>query len=141
MSDDGRLAFFADSLAPCQFCCRGLFHGKRSRFNRSRTFVGGNDAACKTSLPQEQRCLASRISRGACAPAERNLPLSRRSTASRGETPRATYLVIIFEHERDSRRVVDVLLERLAKYGLTLHPEKTRLVDFRRPDRMGCSMV
>ena len=44
-------------------------------------------------------------------------------------------LVIIFEHERDARRVFDVLAKRLAKYGLTLHPEKTRLVDFRRPDR------
>ena len=44
-------------------------------------------------------------------------------------------LVIIFEYERDARRVFDVLPKRLAKYGLTLHPEKTRLVDFRRPDR------
>ena len=43
--------------------------------------------------------------------------------------------VIIFEQERDARRVMDVLPKRLAKYGLTLHPEKTRLVDFRRPDR------
>ena len=43
--------------------------------------------------------------------------------------------VIIFEHERDARRVLDVLPKRLAKYGLTLHPGKTRLVDFRRPDR------
>jgi RNA-directed DNA polymerase len=47
----------------------------------------------------------------------------------------ADYLVIIFEQEQDARRVVDVLPKRLAKYGLTLHPEKTRLVDFRRPDR------
>ena len=38
--------------------------------------------------------------------------------------------VIIFEQERDARRVLDVLPKRLAKYGLTLHPEKTRLVDF-----------
>src|SRR5215472_3182491 len=44
-------------------------------------------------------------------------------------------LVIIFEHERDARRVFEVLPKRLAKYGLTLHPEKTRLIDFRRPDR------
>ena len=44
-------------------------------------------------------------------------------------------LVIIFESERDARRVYDVLPKRLGKYGLTLHPEKTRLVDFRRPDR------
>ena len=32
--------------------------------------------------------------------------------------------------ERDARRVIDVMPKRLAKYGLTLHPEKTRLVDF-----------
>jgi RNA-directed DNA polymerase len=44
-------------------------------------------------------------------------------------------VVIIFEREQDARRVVDVLPKRLARYGLTLHPEKTRLVDFRRPDR------
>ena len=44
-------------------------------------------------------------------------------------------VVIIFEQEHDARRVLDVLAKRLAKYGLTLHPEKTRLVDFRRPDR------
>jgi RNA-directed DNA polymerase len=44
-------------------------------------------------------------------------------------------LVIIFGYERDARRVFEVLPKRLAKYGLTLHPEKTRLIDFRRPDR------
>jgi RNA-directed DNA polymerase len=44
-------------------------------------------------------------------------------------------VVIIFGHEHDAQRVVDVLPKRFAKYGLTLHPEKTRLVDFRRPDR------
>jgi len=43
--------------------------------------------------------------------------------------------VIIFAYERDARRVLDVLPKRLAKYGLTLHPEKTRLVNFERPDR------
>jgi len=43
--------------------------------------------------------------------------------------------VIIFEQERDARRVLDVLPKRLAKYSLTLHPEKTRPVDFRRPDQ------
>ena len=41
--------------------------------------------------------------------------------------------VIMFERERDAQRVLDLLPKRLAKYGLTLHPEKTRLVDFRRP--------
>lgn len=41
--------------------------------------------------------------------------------------------VIAFSEEIDARRVMDVLAKRFAKYGLALHPEKTRLVPFRRP--------
>ena len=41
--------------------------------------------------------------------------------------------VILFEKEDDARRVMAVLPERFGKYGLTLHPEKTRLVEFKRP--------
>ena len=41
--------------------------------------------------------------------------------------------VILFTHEDDARRVMEVLPKRFGKYGLTLHPEKTRLVPFRRP--------
>lgn len=41
--------------------------------------------------------------------------------------------VIGFEHESDARRVLEVLPKRFAKYGLTLHPDKTRLVSFPRP--------
>lgn len=41
--------------------------------------------------------------------------------------------VIVFQHETDARRVMEVLPKRFAKYGLTLHPEKTRLIPFRRP--------
>jgi RNA-directed DNA polymerase len=41
--------------------------------------------------------------------------------------------VLVFGSEADARRVLDVLPKRFAKYGLTLHPEKTRLVRFRRP--------
>jgi group II intron reverse transcriptase/maturase len=43
--------------------------------------------------------------------------------------------VILFEYEDDARRVMDVLPKRFERYGLTLHPEKTRLVPFKRPDR------
>jgi hypothetical protein len=43
--------------------------------------------------------------------------------------------VLIFEHERDARRVFEVLPKRFERYGLTLHPDKTRLLDFRRPGR------
>jgi RNA-directed DNA polymerase len=41
--------------------------------------------------------------------------------------------VLVFEHEGDARRVLDVLPKRFGKYGLTLHPEKTRLVPFQGP--------
>jgi group II intron reverse transcriptase/maturase len=44
--------------------------------------------------------------------------------------------VVLFEYEDDARRVMAVLPKRFERYGLTLHPEKTRLVPFKRPDRM-----
>jgi group II intron reverse transcriptase/maturase len=43
--------------------------------------------------------------------------------------------VIVFTHEEDARRVTEVLPKRFGKYGLTLHPDKTRLISFRRPPR------
>jgi len=45
--------------------------------------------------------------------------------------------VLVFEREEDARRVFEVLPKRFAKYGLSLHPEKTRLVAFGRPRRRG----
>ena len=42
-------------------------------------------------------------------------------------------LVMVFETEGDARRVAEVLPKRFGKYGLRLHPEKTRLVRFERP--------
>jgi RNA-directed DNA polymerase len=45
--------------------------------------------------------------------------------------------VIGFSSEEDARRVMAVLPKRFERYGLTLHPAKTRLVDFRRPPRDG----
>jgi hypothetical protein len=41
--------------------------------------------------------------------------------------------VICFEREDDARRVADVLPKRFARYGLTLHPDKTRLLRYTRP--------
>ena len=43
--------------------------------------------------------------------------------------------VLMFSHESDARRVKEVLPKRFGKYGLALHPEKTRLLDFRHPGR------
>jgi len=42
--------------------------------------------------------------------------------------------VLLFEKEEDARRVEVVLSKRFEKYGLKLHPDKTRLVKFGRPD-------
>jgi group II intron reverse transcriptase/maturase len=43
--------------------------------------------------------------------------------------------VFVFARKDDAERVLDVLPKRFGKYGLALHPDKTRLVPFRRPDR------
>jgi len=43
--------------------------------------------------------------------------------------------VIGFQYEDDARRVMEVLPKRFGKYGLELHPEKSRLLDFSRPAR------
>jgi len=54
--------------------------------------------------------------------------------AGRAELVRyADDFVIIFERAEDAERVMAALPERFAKFGLTIHPEKTRLVPFQRP--------
>src|SRR5262245_25894780 len=45
--------------------------------------------------------------------------------------PSATRPVMAFADFQDAKRVLDVLGKRLARYELTLHPDKTRFVDFR----------
>jgi hypothetical protein len=54
----------------------------------------------------------------------------------RGKAILARYcddFVIGFELEEDARRVMAVLAKRMGRFGLTLHPDKTRLLLFRRP--------
>jgi hypothetical protein len=43
--------------------------------------------------------------------------------------------VMVFESEEDARRVLEVLPKRFGKYGLRLHPDKTRLLRFEPPTR------
>ena len=40
--------------------------------------------------------------------------------------------ILCFQHKVDAEKVLNVLPKRFAKYGLTLHPEKTRLIEFGR---------
>jgi hypothetical protein len=60
----------------------------------------------------------------------------------RGEAHLVRYAddaVLCFEREDDARRVWEVLAKRFERYGLRLHPEKTRLLPHRRPDRTDTS--
>ena len=41
-------------------------------------------------------------------------------------------IVVGFEHETDARRFLDMMHERLRKFSLSLHPDKTRLIEFGR---------
>jgi RNA-directed DNA polymerase len=38
--------------------------------------------------------------------------------------------ILCFQYKEDAERVLEVVRKRFAKYGLTLHPEKTRLIEF-----------
>jgi RNA-directed DNA polymerase len=40
--------------------------------------------------------------------------------------------IVGFEHETDARRFLDEMRERMGKFALALHPEKTRLIEFGR---------
>ena len=56
----------------------------------------------------------------------------------RGEAHLVRYAddgVIAFEREDDARRVMGVIAKRFERYGLKLHPEKTRVVRFEPPGR------
>jgi len=53
----------------------------------------------------------------------------------RGEAYEIRYaddFILCFEYQEDAERVLKALTKRFAKYGLTLHPEKTRLIEFGR---------
>src|SRR4051812_32372626 len=47
-------------------------------------------------------------------------------------------LVVGFQHETDARRFWDAMRERLRAFSLTLHPEKTRLIEFGRFAAQNC---
>jgi len=42
--------------------------------------------------------------------------------------------VLCFQNRQEAEQVLEQLGKRMAEFGLTLHPEKTKLVDFRPPD-------
>src|SRR4051794_10278592 len=50
----------------------------------------------------------------------------------------ADNIVIGFEHETDARRFWDAMRERLREFSLTLHPDKTRPIEFGRHATRNC---
>jgi group II intron reverse transcriptase/maturase len=46
--------------------------------------------------------------------------------------------VIVCKDPRDAQRVFEVLPKRLGRFGLELHPIKSKMIDFRRPPKGGC---
>jgi group II intron reverse transcriptase/maturase len=42
--------------------------------------------------------------------------------------------VVVFQYKHDAERVMAVIPKRFEKYGITAHPEKTKLIDFRSPN-------
>ena len=46
--------------------------------------------------------------------------------------PGATRLVVGFQHKQDAERFLHDLKERLGRFELELHPDKTRLIEFGR---------
>jgi Reverse transcriptase (RNA-dependent DNA polymerase) len=68
-------------------------------------------------------------------PDGRQRPLAWRRREATGDMIIVRYaddFIIGFEHESDARRFLDEMRERLGKFALTLHPEKTRLIEFGR---------
>ena len=48
------------------------------------------------------------------------------------QSPGATHRVVGFENRTEAERFLEAFRKRLAKFGLELHPEKTRLIEFGR---------
>ncbi len=58
-----------------------------------------------------------------------------RKTRARGDVLIVRFaddFVVGFQHRKDAEQFLDELRERFAKFGLKLHPEKTRLIEFGR---------
>ena len=49
-----------------------------------------------------------------------------------GKIPRPTHLILCFQNRQDAEKVLRVLPKRFGRFGLSLHPDKTRLIEFGR---------
>src|SRR5580658_9548588 len=120
------------SMGPWQHGCEGNIPGSETESERRCTGWGASRDGIPSSL--------------SCGNSAYDLRLDRRSRMRReshvrfcegagGQFPRATRLVICFSRQDDARRVWEVLPKRVERFGLRLHPDKTRLVPFGSPNR------
>ena len=130
-----------DRARDCELCPR-LYHGDvpgsaqahhdrascERGGDRQRALIGARDI--RNLRLRGQRGWADRRG-GAAVPAKVQPRLRGRSVLVRY----ADDVVIVLEQESDAHRVWDVLPKRLGRFGLTMHPAKSRLVPFRRPRR------
>src|SRR5258708_21335439 len=61
-----------------------------------------------------------------------------READPRSRTEVGDDFVMTFETHYDAKRVMDVLGKRLSRFGLKLHPDKTRFIDSARSVMAGC---
>ena len=48
------------------------------------------------------------------------------------QLPGATHLILGFQHQAEADRFLENFRERLGRFGLELHPDKTRRIEFGR---------
>jgi RNA-directed DNA polymerase len=89
----------------------------------------------RRSLPTGRCCAALRLDDKSRMSGDAHVRICERLGV---QLPRATRLIVGFQHERDARRFWNAMCGRLAEFSLSLHPDKTRLIEFGRFAAQNC---
>jgi len=129
--------YFDSALSPPDVA-RPTSHGRRHPTDERQMAEGGgrrrrSPAPHDRGFPARGRDLALPLERLSALCAGR-MVRDRGKAAPQRESTLARFAddaIMAFDNIVDAKRVLAVLGKRLARFGLTLHPDKTRLVDFR----------
>jgi RNA-directed DNA polymerase len=83
----------------------------------------------RPSLPTGRCCAALRLDDKSRMSGDAHVRICERLGV---RLPRATRLIVGFEHEDDAQRFLDAMRARLQEFSLSLNPGKTRLIEFGR---------
>src|SRR6266481_1065806 len=117
-------------------CATWTWYWPAGRSGNTRNCVGIFDelgTGWRALRNPDQRCLLTgsscrrRLDNGSGVSREAHAPFCE-SVGVR--LPCATHLVLGFEHEAEAKRFLEELRTRLQEYSLSLHPDKTRLIEF-----------